>query len=48
MKLVVEEILWVIPMDDHYLTISTGTDVDEGPAAWEAIRAAAASLDRTE
>ncbi|MEM0923959.1 MAG: hypothetical protein AAGI13_13005 [Pseudomonadota bacterium] len=43
-KLRAQEVFWLVPMGDHYLTISTGADVNEGPESWAVIEAAAQSL----
>lgn len=47
-RLSLQETLWLVPMGDHYLTVSTGADVDEDPAIFELLREAAHSLERTE
>ncbi|MEM7508897.1 MAG: hypothetical protein AAF415_19380 [Pseudomonadota bacterium] len=47
-QLDIEEILWLVPMGDHYLTVSVGADVAEAPDLLPTLRRAAHSLERIE
>lgn len=47
-RLSLEEMLWLVPMGENYLTVSVGTDISEAEAFLGVLREAAHTLERVE